>query len=63
MTTIPRFTAMSVPGDAIDGSDTGWHVYDHKNRTSRKVGNGPDAESKAVSVAKALNASGAPKPR
>lgn len=55
---VTRFAAMSVPGDRDDGADTGWHVYDRTNHTSRKVGNGPDAERKATELAGRYNAVG-----
>lgn len=47
-----RYTAMCVPGDRDDGSDSGWHVYDLHSRTSRKVGVGNLAGRQATEAAR-----------
>jgi hypothetical protein len=50
-----RYTAMCVPGERDDGSDSGWHVYDLHSRTSRKVGVGNLAERQAMDSAREAN--------
>src|SRR3954454_20022878 len=50
-----RYTALCVPGDRDDGSDSGWHVYDLHSRTSKKVGVGQLAERQAIDSAREAN--------
>jgi hypothetical protein len=50
-----RYTAMCVPGDRDDGSDSGWHVYDVHSRASRKVGVGNVAGRQATDAAREAN--------
>jgi hypothetical protein len=50
-----RFTAMCVPGDRDDCSDSGWHVYDLQSRTSTKVGVGSLAQGQATDFAREAN--------
>jgi hypothetical protein len=58
-----RFTAMSVPGDLDDGSDTGWHVCDLELLRSYKIGTGPESRSIALRTAREFNHSAALKPK
>ena len=47
-----RFTAMCVPGDLDDGTDTNWYVYDLRLRTSVNVGAGASARILALQMAR-----------
>jgi hypothetical protein len=52
-----RFSVVCIPGNAEDGSDSWWYVFDRRSRKDawREVGCGDKSRGEALRLARELN--------